>query len=270
MRIARFGDTYAGAYQFSDIGGSDEFASSRPVVAKSVALADGVYDFFGEDRFPLGAQVLPKKLEIVSSTFAGIDPLLSALKAATIGRGRTKLWRIWRDGATIQWCWAKCTDLRHGEVAGDNYFKMPVDLAFFNAAGKWYGTTENDVIAEGPWPSGQVAFSVVSYGETPALARLTSGVFDPVDDILYENLTTGQYCKITDGAGSNGTWIINSAAYSVYLDDGSPPMTPQYSLLEWNRETFFELAPGTNNVRITVGGAQDIYFHHLYWYDTYL
>ena len=115
MRIDRFGETYSTAYQLGQIKSDDEWQTRRPEnirqVVREVGGADGVYDLYGDDPFPISALTIRKRLTIVASTYAAVETALETLRANTIALGRTKLWGLLRDGTTRRWTYAKCVSL---------------------------------------------------------------------------------------------------------------------------------------------------------------
>jgi len=61
MIIARFGDTWAGAYEFPTSMMVDDWATERPPVARAVGQAAGALDLRGSVVNPVRAQVVTKK-----------------------------------------------------------------------------------------------------------------------------------------------------------------------------------------------------------------
>lgn len=168
MIIARFGDTWAGAYEFSQVRAEDDWGAERPAVTQRVGGAGGEFDFFGDEGFPVSPLVVTKKFDL-ESTYAGIETALNTLRTATIAAGRTKLWGEWRDGSTHLWAWGKCVRLKAPEKAGGEYVNKRVTLTFRCSEGVWYSEAEEDVGGISYSPS----FSVPAEneGNYPALVR---------------------------------------------------------------------------------------------------
>lgn len=151
MIIKRFGATWATAYEFSDLKAADDWVTSRTPVTQRVSGADGEFDYYGDDAYPVDSIVITKRFELVGSSYANVETLLNTLRAATIAAGgegfldtgRTKLWGLWRDGSTRVWTWAKVLSMKAVEtVTEQTSVLMKVEVKFRASIGFWYGETQ--------------------------------------------------------------------------------------------------------------------------------
>jgi hypothetical protein len=144
MRIARFGDTYAGGYAFALSLMDDTWQSARPVIAQRVSGASGAFDHYGSDNFPISPLTAVKKFAITSSvSSADIEDSLNTLRNATIAAARSKLWWLDRDETTKYWQWAKCIRLKTSDTQKEKgRWAKNVEIEFYMPEGVWYGETQ--------------------------------------------------------------------------------------------------------------------------------
>ncbi len=140
MRIARFGDAYGSAYTFSLNLMQDSWTSTRTPIVQTVSGGSGAFDFYGANNFPSVPVTASKRFSITGTSAADLEDSLMDLRAATISRGRSKLWWLDRDDSTKYWSWAKCTRL----TTSDSYREQArwmknVDITFYMPEGLWYG-----------------------------------------------------------------------------------------------------------------------------------
>lgn len=279
MLIARFGDTWAGAYELPQLKAIDEWRAERPVVAEQVSGASGVFEYYDDDNFPVAPLNLSKKLTLKGTSYSNVETLLNTMRDATIAADKTKLWGLLRDGTTHVWTWAKCVGFRGPEVYNRGQFlHMDVDLAFYGKSGLWYSETKagNTITCEfdeasdtGTPPNNGNVPALVKFTVTPDTVTMTSAAanianqctwqFDAnvlatkdlvVDGELYSCTNDGAdaYTDLTLGSSS----LIGSAA------------TPQVA--------WFWLVPGSNTVTVKrapfpAGGEVDFV---LEWWHTYV
>ena len=169
MIIARFGDTWAGAYAFSQVRAEDDWEAERPAVVARVGGAGGEFDFYGNEGFPVAPLIVTKTFDL-ESTYAGIETALNTLRAATIAAGRTKLWGELRDGSTRLWTWGKCVRLKSPEKAGGEYVNKRVELTFRCSEGLWYSESTVSALTY-LFPGGGYNLPATNDGNFPALVR---------------------------------------------------------------------------------------------------
>ena len=181
MRITRFGDNYASAYELPLLKAQQPQRSNDRIVVANVGGADGEYDFYGEDPFPLN----PKKLELQgtlnAATYAGVTDDLDELVAELRGVGRSKLWYETRDSSNavpIRWAYAKCIDIfENGEIAGKNFVDFPISYIFQLSEGLIYSqSAQTDTDTE------HAHFPIINRGNypyTPVNVEIDVGASDP-------------------------------------------------------------------------------------------
>jgi hypothetical protein len=286
--IRRFGDTWHSAFVLSDVKSQDDFAVSRPAVLTQVGGASGAFDHWSDDNFPLAPATPGKQLSLTADLYRSISDNLEDLKTATVGAGRSKLWREYRDGLTRQWAWAKCTDLSFRDVAGDEYMFKPATLRFSLPEALWYGEVAHTISDFSLVGQGNpYLFNIANFGNTPAMlyAFITN---DPGGDYLgmiqFTNSTNGYAWRLEFAPEvAPKAILVDSGAYSCRYGNTYDPLTlaqDGYAVLSDSTDTlmlpWMQLEPGVNEMEfeydmvhpeLPVGGVPVVNFR---WYDTYL
>lgn len=215
MIITRFGDTsdmYAGAYVLPTLKGEQPQEATRTPVTATVSGADGAFDFFGAQPFPLAAKELTLKGELHGASYADISTQLLALKQATVGRGEALLWGEERNGAApvpILWARAKCNAVQDGEAAGKNFINYPVSMAFWLSEGVWY--SEDPVVNTYSRIGNLTVLNGGSYANAPINVVWTAGtapiIFLNIRRMLGEYIAPAPtpYFRWTEN-GASVTW----------------------------------------------------------------
>lgn len=139
MRIDRFGDQYASAYQLGQDNMQDSWSINRPAVFARVGGLPGVFDFYGDIAFPFEPFIFNKKFALhANGDREAVETEIAALRAATIERTtESKLWILRRTGGT-KYVYAKCTSLTVAENWNSS-FPLMVTVEFFCRQGAWGG-----------------------------------------------------------------------------------------------------------------------------------
>ncbi|GAG29889.1 unnamed protein product, partial [marine sediment metagenome] len=173
MLIARFGDTWAGAYVLPVLKASDDWMMSRPEVVARVSGASGEFDYYGDDNFPVAPFTVTKTFTLEGSSYANVETLLNTMRAALIAADRSKLWGLWRDGATHVWTWGKCLSAKNVETVSEGTsVLMKVAVKFRCSTAFWFSETlQTRVISINAAGSGATSFTVA--GNFPSLLDVT-------------------------------------------------------------------------------------------------
>lgn len=219
MRIARFGDTYAGGYVFSTALMADSWQSMRPPIAQAVSGASGFFDYYGTNNYPIAPVVASKKFGITGTSSADLEDSLITLRAATIATDRSKLWWLDRDNSTNYWAWAKCTRLK----ASDSYkergrWVKNVDISFYMPEGIWYGASQNSdtfTFSGGTFADESISTSgnlpaLPTCTVTPSGANATTILVNIVDLSIAANISVW---KFTDTVNDGDDLVVNAADY---------------------------------------------------------
>jgi len=206
MAITRFGDTYLTAYALPTLKGEQPQEVNRPPVVAAVSGADGEFDFFGDDPFPLSAKEITLKGELHGTSYANITTESDNLKQYTIALGRSKLWQETRNTAAaipIRWANAKCIAVQEGEFYGRNYTNYPVTLVFRLSEGVWY--SENAITRTVTRIGSYEAVNSGSYDNPPINVTLTANTYPIISVRVWRRL---------------GLYIIAPTPYLLWADDG--------------------------------------------------
>lgn len=277
MRIARFGDTYAAGYTFSTTLMDDNWQSARPPIAQAVSGANGVFDYYGSNPYPIAPVLANKKFAITGTSHADLEDSLITLRAATIATDRSKLWWLDRDGSTKYWAWAKCTRLRAVDTYKERgqWVKL-VDIDFYMPEGVWYGETENSDSDTEPAAFG--SRTVTNSGNYNALVKttVTLGTTGGSGNGVI-NTTVGNHGWEYDSVGTNPL-IVDARTYTVTeggvdgysefgLNDGSAPWAADAPTID--HVAWLWLQPGSNTLKTyTVSGTGATFKFE--WWDTYV
>lgn len=277
MRIARFGDTYAGGYVFSTALMADSWQSMRPPIAQAVSGASGVFDYYGTNNYPIAAVMANKKFAITGTSSADLEDSLITLRAATIAADRSKLWWLDRDDSTNYWAWAKCTRLKTADTYKERgrWVKL-VDIGFYMPEGVWYGATENS--DSDSIPAAASNRILTNSGNYNSLVQVTmtlgttGGTWNGVINLTVGNIgwkyeTVSTNPLIVDAR----TYIVTEGGADGYSEfsynDGTLPWIPNAPTV--NQVAWLWMQPGSNTMRMyTVSGTgATVQFD---WWDTYV
>lgn len=255
MIIDRFGSTYAGAFDLTNLQADDNWPAARPPVISPVSGAGGAFDHYGVDNYPVSPLNISKTFTLSGSSYANVGVLETALRAAAISVGESKLWGIWRDGTTRVWAWAKCIGLSMPRTSDGQFTTMPGEIVFFAREGLWYGEVEHTgfhAFAASPFN-----FSDTNNGNYPALVKTTINANHTADAL--SNPSSGW----TSTTAFTSALVVDARAYSVWRDtfiDAYATFSPDAGQVAW-----LWLAPGSNSMTYTYTGAggqiQTEYFH---------
>ena len=264
MRIARFGDGWGGAYEFGLALMVDSWQSARPPKAAPVGGADGVFDFYGSDNFPVSPVTTTKKFAITAASSAAIEDALMLLRAATIAAGRSKLWWVDRDGVTTFWQWAKCTKLKTADsYANKGRWLMPVEATFYCSEGVWYSATQQQWSDAIVVPTSTVGTTVTGLTNAGNVAALLDVRICPDDSLTVNDCAVGvlgasQWEYGGDFADDLQLSVLASEYKCVETDvieqQNTIAITDGYGV--WGDGRFVYVADGTSGIRsFSVSGA---------------
>jgi len=245
MVIDRFGDTYAGAYQLPNLQADDDWGADRPAIISQVGGASGAFDHYGSDNYPVSPLSISKSFTLSGSSYANVGTLETALRAATIATGRSKLWGLWRDGTTRVWAWAKCVGLAMPRTSGGEFTTIPGQLTFLAKEGIWY----SEAIAGGTFsaPVSPRLFSLTNNGNYPALVHAT--VVGASTAAALSNPSSGWTSTTT----VTNALVVDAPAYSVWHGvsvNAYATFSPDAGQIAW-----LWLIPGSNSMTLTYTGA---------------
>lgn len=259
MIIARFGDTWAGAYSLPNGGMADDYGTDRPPITSRVGGQNGEFDAIGTDANPI-APVRVKKTAIVTATsWAGVETALAAMRAALVGN-ESKLWGEVRDGSR-RWAYAKCVAFSAADRFGQ-ILHCPITLEFLLTEGVWYSetlhtTTKTTAAAHVLANAGNVP-AAVKVTVVPAVASMTA----------FAASATGQGWAWAGTLNTAKSLIVDAAAYSA-TNDGADA----YAALTITRPSalWLHLLPGNNTITITrTQGGGGTFAATFEWYDTWI
>ena len=259
MIIARFGDTWAGAYVLPNSMMADDFSADRPAITSRVGGQDGEFDYIGTDANPIAPVRVRKSAIVSATTWAGVETALAAMRAALVGN-ESKLWGEVRDGSR-RWAWAKCIGFKASDRFGQ-ILHCPIDIEFLLTEGLWYSeaantTTKTTAAAHVMANAGNVP-AAVKVTVVPAVAAMTA----------FAAAATGQGWSWAGTLNTAKSLIVDSAAYSA-TNDGAEA----FSALTITRPSalWLHLLPGNNTITISKaqcgGGTFAATFE---WYDTWI
>ena len=286
MRIARFGDAYATAYTFSATLMDDSWQSMRPPIMQDVSGANGVFDYYGSNNYPINPVVASKKFAITGTSSADLEDSLITLRAATIATDRSKLWWLDRDNSTYYWAWAKCTRLNTSDTYKESgRWVKNVDIEFYMTEGVWYGAVENS--ESGTWtithPSDTEIVEVTNSGNIPALVAITltpSGLaINPVGAQIRDGVSGTPYSQwqfnaaVTTGhvfICNARTYVCLNHAIDAYtsLDVGDATLIGSDDI---DQVAWLWIPSGTHNCYLKCETADDgSASFGIKWWDTYV
>lgn len=224
MRIARFGDTYESAYVFSLTLMEDSWQSARPPITQGVSGANGTFDHYGANDFPLAPVTAVKKFSITGTSSADLEDSLIVLRAAMVAAGRTKLWWLDRDGTTKYWSWAKFTGLKAADSTKERgRWLKSAELTFLMSEGVWYGDTmqswSNTIVV----PASTIGMAVNGLSNDGNVRALLDVRIVPDDGLTIEDSAVGvfgvaQWESASDVADGIQLFVLASQYKTVTTD----------------------------------------------------
>jgi len=275
MLIARFGATWAGAYEFPTLKAVDDWSTIRPPVTVRVSGASGEFDYYADDNYPVNPLDVSKTFTLEGNSYSNVETLLNTLRADLIAEGRSKLWGLWRDGSTHVWTWAKCVSLKAVETSREKTsVLMTVQVKFRCSVGFWYGETEQtntfSVLSAGANVNDR---TLVNSGNQDALVKfeVVVNLGTGMSQNVAHNQTTGDNGWVWAGALLLAeTLTVDAQLYAVDIDgaDEYDNLTLTYG----TQIAWLWIQPGSNTVRITTtqGGVPSSVTVTLSWWDTYV
>jgi hypothetical protein len=265
MIIKAFGNVlYASSYVLPIVKANDDWLVSRPPNVIQVGMADGGFDFQGDDPAPIAPMIISKTCSLADKDYADIGGMLDTLKDM-LTWGKRTLWGLTRDGAH-RWTWAKCIEVSAPEKQGQ-YHELPISIKFSAPEGVWYGETEQShAIVSGTQ-------TITSVGRVPAVAKfywsLISGTAS-ITNIHLHNLTTGLGFTYTEPLVAGQVLSVDAGKWQVTKTGDSTPyahFTPEANYLGW-----LNLQPGANSLSLTYNMTGSITSDdcHIAWHETYL
>lgn len=191
-----------------------------------------------------------------------VEGAISAIKAATIAQGESKLWALLRD-ATRHWAWAKCTSLKTADQVG-NVYHLPASIEFFCREGLWYSeSVTTDTLTQAATQPAPVS---VSGNHTSTVIFTFTSATGTMTALTLTNAANGDTFTWTGSAVVGAALVVNSGAYITTLAGAGA-----YSGLATgaNQINWFRLMPGVNNITLAVTGST-AWTATIVRYDTYL
>lgn len=152
MIITRFGDTFDAAYVFPTLKASDDFNYARPVAVQPRSGRDGAFDTLGDDNAPMASCTITKTCVLSASTYAALETALDAIKAATVGQGRSKVWGVTRGGDR-RWAWGKVVNADYPESRDHSNLTLPMSFTIWLPVVEWYADGFYGVMLDDTDPS---------------------------------------------------------------------------------------------------------------------
>lgn len=214
-------------YTFPTLQAVDDWTLERPAVIQPVGGASGAFDFYDigtltevGSQYPVAPVIVTKSFVLKSSTYVGVQALLSTLRINTIAYTSPSniqplLTATARNGSTRYFAKAKCISL-HSAESWENAGQviLPVELQFILPEGIWYGASRNSENRSG---TGDI--TVANAGNYPALLEVTisAGATNPTIKVNRTSIPTGTVCEWTWTGTTAGTltntFIVSAEEY---------------------------------------------------------
>jgi len=222
----------------------------------------GSFDLYGLERAPLDPLTITVRGFVMGATTAELRAASNQLRAR-IGE-KDKLWRLW-DSGEREWTWARLQTMPATRAVAP---RPEPALAFLLYHPVWYAETPellrftdlHDVAGdglllmgvEGVTPGSAAATTWVNQGNYPTSdvrITLVAGGTGTVTGLTITNTTTGYTLTWAGSLTTGQVLVIDTGALSVtkqgagVYSEFTPPA---------NHSGWMELAPGANNVQITI------------------
>ena len=276
MIASAYGFSASYRYVFPVLQASDEVVVSRPAVIQQMGGADGAYDYYGLNRYPLAPVIYVKKFTLSGASYAAVETELLNAQAYTISDYRTiydpltplYLYGTRRGGtAHAFYTPAKCLSFKAPETYGRNYTILPVEMQFQLPQPWWYGaagTKEFTGDVDHPIVSAYITYS----GNIIAPVVITVMPLTGSSRITYaaiSNARTKQSVAYADATGTINGLELNTETYSA-LEGTSNPVYDKLTL-GGNQTTWLDLVPGVNPITVSVHKSDGTWKVTLAWVE---
>lgn len=276
MIASAFGISSAYRYVFPTLQASDEVVVARPAVIQQMGGADGAYDYYGLNRYPLAPAIYVKKFTLSGASYAAVETELLNAQAYTISDYRTiydplrplYLYGTRRGGtAHAFYTPAKCISFKAPETYGRNYTILPVEMQFQLPQPWWYGaagTKEFTGDVDHPIVSAYITYS----GNIIAPVVITVMPLTGSSRITYaaiSNARTTQSVAYADATGTINGLELNTETYSA-LEGTFNPVYDKLTL-GGNQTTWLDLVPGVNPITVSVHKSDGTWKVTLTWVE---
>ena len=276
MIASAFGISSAYRYVFPTLQASDEVVVARPAVIQQMGGADGAYDYYGLNRYPLAPAIYVKKFTLSGANYAAVETELLNAQKYTISDYRTiydplrplYLYGTRRGGtAHAFYTPAKCISFKAPETYGRNYTILPVEMQFQLPQPWWYGaagTKEFTGDVDHPIVSAYITYS----GNIIAPVVITVMPLTGSSRITYaaiSNARTTQSVAYADATGTINGLELNTETYSA-LEGTFNPVYDKLTL-GGNQTTWLDLVPGVNPITVSVHKSDGTWKVTLTWVE---
>lgn len=260
MIASAYGLSASYRYVFPTLQASDEVVVSRPAVIQQMGGADGAYDYYGLNRYPLAPAIYVKKFTLSGANYAAVETELLNAQKYTISDYRqiydpaTPLYLYGtRRGGTAHAFYtpAKCISFKAPETYGHNYTTLPVEMQFQLPQPWWYGQAgTQELTGDTDHPTAVVNITYGGNLAAPVVVTIVPLTYNRITYAAISNSRTAQTVAYTDAVGSINGIELNSETYSAL--DGS--FIPIYDKLTIGpvQTTWLDLVPGANTITVSV------------------
>jgi len=272
MIASAYGLSASYRYVFPTLQASDEVVVSRPAVIQQMGGADGAYDYYGLNRYPLAPAIYVKKFTLSGANYAAVETELLNAQQYTVSDyyplNRMYLYGTRRGGtAHAFYTPAKCLSFKAPETYGRNYTILPVEMQFQLPQPWWYGVAGTEEItgdADHPTVSAYITYN----GNLIAPVVITVMPITGSSRITYASISndrTAQIIAYADAVGTINGLELNTETYSA-LEGTFNPIYDKLTL-GTNQTTWLDLVPGVNNITVSVHKADGTWKVTLAWVE---
>lgn len=269
MRLVKFG-----SYVFQDTGVriGTNFADLVPITSR-IPGVDGGFDEYGDVAAPSEIGSISFEMVLSEDRRAEMQRKVDVLRGlARLGVQRLAV-DTWDDGLNYRYCWARVNNVQVSDnVTAVSHRVNRVQITFQVSSPRWQEISENDALY------GEAVFGVDVFGGGIGVIHAVSGTSttftldndgnaDAYPEIFY---TTGAAQAVTSPITIarlvNGVVIDQltiatalTAEQTLYINTQTKTITKQqvnaYSSLTPLTPQWLRLLPGSNSMRVTMGGG---------------
>lgn len=224
-----------------------------------------IYDGDGTGQTRMGSREIAVRGQLYDSDAGTLESLYQDL-LGMVGK-RDSLYRVWDNSGGTQYITARCLGV-DSERTITNRYHADVTMRFQTVDAVWQGTAQEQVgtlAAANFWNGTLTNSGNAIQRDVTITVTAGSAAFNYV---TLTNSTTGHVSDLQAGTAVAGTLVIDTGALTVTADG-----TAQYSTFALGSshaiDDWFRLAPGGNDVTITVNGAATDATFTISWRDAW-
>lgn len=225
-----------------------------------ISGVNGVFNFYRGEAPPLDVWQISVRWKDIQASAGALDTQLDDIASKLYKAG--KLWFLY-DDSSRRFVYAELEELPLIRIGPGQARHVPIIAKFIGFGDK---RDENETTGtESSIASSPDTFNITNPGNAyvyDAVFTLTALSNNGFTNPKLENLTTGESIETTrDSAATNDELIIDCGKGTVKFNGSD-----DFSLVTIGatQRPFISLAPGVNNMRLTIGGTPDLDFDYAF------